>query len=52
MSEQSFAERELLIKEGELELIRQQAASASWSNPMVLAIFAAAVAGIGNAGAL
>ena len=42
-------EREQATKEGELELKRAEHDSAQWRNPLVVAVFAAAVAAAGNA---
>ena len=42
-------ERELRIQEGELDLKRAEHAAAHWRNPLVVGIFAAAVAAGGNA---
>lgn len=56
-AEQAFREREISIqergqasKEAELDLRKEEHASSSWRNPLVVAIFAATVAAIGNAG--
>ncbi len=47
--ESEFREREVAVKEGELELQRQEQSRAGWSNPLVVALFAAAIGAIGNA---
>jgi hypothetical protein len=47
--ERGFRERELAIKEGELELRRKEQVGSGWRNPLVVAILAAAVAAAGNA---
>jgi hypothetical protein len=55
--EQHMRERELIIREreqanrdAETELKRQEQAGTKWRNPLVVAIFAATVAALGNAG--
>lgn len=47
--ETRLREREIAVKEAELALKTNEAASASWRNPLVAAIFAATVAAMGNA---
>lgn len=47
--EKGFRERELVIKEAELELRRNEQAGSGWRNPLVVAILAATVAAAGNA---
>jgi hypothetical protein len=47
--ENKFRERELAIKEGELELQRQDQKGSGWRNPLVVAILAATAAAAGNA---
>ncbi|MEW6427911.1 MAG: DUF4019 domain-containing protein [Thermodesulfobacteriota bacterium] len=42
-------ERELNLREAEIEIARQESTSSQWRNPLVLAIFAAAIAAAGNA---
>ena len=55
-TERAFRERELAIKEreqqsrdDEVALAKQQHASSRWKSPLIVAIIAAAVAGLGNA---
>jgi GH24 family phage-related lysozyme (muramidase) len=55
-SERAFRERELRIKERaqenadtELQMKRTEQAASRWKNPLVVAILAAAIAGVGNA---
>ena len=48
-AEKNFRERELAIKEAELELERKDRASSGWRNPLVVAILAATAAAAGNA---
>src|SRR5260370_15020152 len=47
--ERGFRERELAVKEGELQLRRKEQSGSSWRNPLVVAILAAAAAAAGNA---
>src|SRR5712692_215741 len=47
--ERGFRERELAIKEGELELHHKEQAGSGWRNPLVVAILAATAAAAGNA---
>jgi hypothetical protein len=47
--ERNFRERELVVKEGELELHCKDQASSGWRNPLVVAILAATAAAAGNA---
>jgi hypothetical protein len=47
--ERSFRERELAVKEGELEFRRKEQAGSGWRNPLVVAILAATAAAVGNA---
>lgn len=49
-ADQAYRERELRLREAQLELSRQEATSSQWRNPLVLAILAAAIAAAGNAG--
>ena len=48
-SEKASRERELAIKEAELELRREEQAGSGWRNPPVVAILAATAAAAGNA---
>jgi len=48
-AEKGFRERELAIKETELELRRKEQTGSGWRNPLVVAILAATVAAAGNA---
>jgi hypothetical protein len=48
-AENKFRERELAIKEAELQLKRTEQKGSGWSSPLVVAILAATLAGIGNA---
>ncbi|UXI70301.1 trypsin-like serine peptidase [Tahibacter amnicola] len=47
--ELAIKEREVALREGELSLKRDEHASASWRNPLVVAIMAATLAGLSNA---
>jgi hypothetical protein len=47
--EKSFRERELKLRETEVEISRQQSRSSQWRDPLVLAILAATIAATGNA---
>jgi hypothetical protein len=48
-AEKNFREREIAIKEAELELQRKDQAGSGWRNPLVVAILAATAAAAGNA---
>jgi len=48
-AEKRFQERELAVKEGELELHRKEQVGSGWRNPLVVAILAATAAAVGNA---
>jgi len=47
--ERAFREREVLVKEAELSLKRQEQAASQWRSPLVVAVLAAALAAAGNA---
>lgn len=49
LRELSVVEREQLTKEGELEIKRKEQAASQWRSPLVVGIFAAAIAAAGNA---
>jgi N-acetyl-anhydromuramyl-L-alanine amidase AmpD len=48
-SEHALREREIAVKEGELELKRREASGAAWRSPLVLSVIGAALAAAGNA---
>ncbi|SAL88769.1 hypothetical protein AWB74_08722 [Caballeronia arvi] len=48
-AEKAFREREVAVKEKELTIKEAENAASKWRNPLVVAIFAAAVAAAGNA---
>jgi hypothetical protein len=48
--ELALKEREQANKDAELDLRRRDQRAATWRNPLTVAIFAAAVAGLSNAG--
>jgi hypothetical protein len=48
-SDRSLREKELAIREGELDLKRQDQTGSGWRNPLVVAILAATAAAAGNA---
>lgn len=47
--EKAFRDREIRIRESEIEITKQEHRSSQWRNPLVLAILAAAIAAGGNA---
>ncbi len=47
--EREFRDREIKVRESEVEIAKQEHRSSQWRNPVVLAILAAAVAAAGNA---
>jgi hypothetical protein len=49
LRELAIAEREQTVKEGELEIKRKDQASSQWRSPLIVGIFAAAIAACGNA---
>jgi hypothetical protein len=49
LRELDFTDRELVTKEGELEIKRKEQAASQWRNPLIVGIFAAAIAAGGNA---
>jgi hypothetical protein len=48
-TEKSFRERELDLKEAELQLKKNEPANSGWRSPLIVAIFAATLAAAGNA---
>ncbi len=47
--EKSFRQREMILREVQIEIARRESMQSQWKNPLVLAILAASIAAAGNA---